>query len=332
MAQKMTLKKLIRCKACRQKVQMFVAEVPATIGIPYLLHEPIKVFLKLDCPQCHHIDDYYVSVESNLDMGYFSLHHTWSIDTKFGALNNAVDEYIMDSTERFNETFEASALPVIKYIHPQYLEKFLANQRLNISRTEGYTWGDGVYVTPVKHVTSSIMYGRCGVLGLIKNPRELKIFDATQQRGLELYQKWIQNKKHLYHLLTTTVHAPYANRELRNIFKQQYHIDLVQFAPDERHSKFSASDDQWYVLSDWDKNNVYSRKVQSCKWMMLVGEEFKKNGLGFESFFDKWTRSAYSGSNTIQNYVIVTGATSRREFVAECLSAYQNDKILVVIP
>lgn len=262
---------------------------------------------------------------------------------KLKKLDQQIKEYITYSSANFKQATEGNrssygfrvmadySVPIIKYIAPQYIGTFFTNKSLFISKSEGFTWGDGVYASPLSSGQSSIMYGRCGIIGWLENIDKLNVFDANQQTGIELYQQWIQYRKHLYKRLTTTVHSQNANQLLRNEFKLHYKIDLVCFPPDEPNNSFSNPTDTWYSVSD-QVNNVYSDKITNCKWCILGTEEFQKDGLGFKSLFDSVKSKTYYSGISIGNYYTAAGISKQDDFIRECVSAYDNDKLLVVMP
>jgi len=192
-----------------------------------------------------------------------------------------------DSTRRFQQRFnEGGKVWVLKYMPPQYLTDFLVHKQLVISATPGFTWGDGIYVSPLTNPYSTMMYGRIGVLGRLDGAA-VKAYDASDRRGLELYQEWIQHSTFLFALLTTTIHADRANRLLRNAFRRRFAIDLTFFRPDQYNKTYVAvTSDLWFAVSDWDglssqaptQRPRLSPKVIDCEWVAVVGEQFQESG------------------------------------------------------
>ena len=177
---------------------------------------------------------------------------------------------------------------VLKFFPPQYLAGFIRKPELVISTTAGFTWGDGVYLVPLDHVYSAMIYGRVGVMGWIGQSDLARIYDASVARGSSLYEEWIQFKPALFRLLTTTVHSQFANRRLRNAFRSAFNIDLVIFKPDEFNRAYVLpARDRWVVLSDFAVSNAlaagtigFSSKVRDCEVIAIGTEEFvlSKNG------------------------------------------------------
>ena len=204
------------------------------------------------------------------------------------AIEQDVENWIDRSTQVFNNTFRDASrkIWVLKFIPARFLEQFLRTPQLAVSATPGFTWGDGVYVVPIDFAYSAMIYGRIGIMGWIGPDDTKRIYDGSQQRGIELYQEWISHKSFLYRLLTTTIHADNANRLLRNMFKRRFQIDLVYFPPDQYNRAYVAPlRDRWFVLSDWlglgpqapGQRPAFSPKVRECEWVALVGEEFDES-------------------------------------------------------
>lgn len=177
---------------------------------------------------------------------------------------------------------------MLKFFPPQYLAGFMRRPELVVSATPGYTWGDGVYVVPLKHAYSAMIYGRVGVMGWIGNVNILNIYDAGDLSGLLLYQEWIQLKPGLFRLLTTTIHSPLANRRLRNAFKSRFNVDLVIFCPDEFNRAYvQPLQDRWCVISDFSISSAlpagtvgFSTRICDCELVVIGTEEFAVNRSG----------------------------------------------------
>lgn len=185
--------------------------------------------------------------------------------------------------DKFRDEKDPNKVWILKYFSPRFLEAFMKNRELAISATPGFTWGDGVYVAPLCYPYSTMMYGRVGVMGWIEANDLRNVYDASQLRGRELYQEWISGQSFLYRVLTTTIHADLANRQLRNRFRKRFGIDLVYFSPDQHNRAYVSSGDLWFCLSDWSSTGpqapgqrpAMSSKVRGCAWVAIVGEEFE---------------------------------------------------------
>src|SRR4051812_48515212 len=84
-------------------------------------------------------------------------------------IEDDVHLWIESSTETFRRLFvTADKAWIVKFIDPRFLSSFLTGgKRLSISATPGFTWGDAVYVTPLRNPYSTMMYGRAGVMGYV---------------------------------------------------------------------------------------------------------------------------------------------------------------------
>jgi hypothetical protein len=105
-----------------------------------------------------------------------------------------------------------------------------------------------------------------------------------------LYQEWIQFRPALFGILTTTVHAQFANRRLRNAFRRRFDLDLVFFRPDEFNRTYvQPMKDRWCVVSDFPAGTAalaagavgLSAKVQECELVAVGTEEFMLHRTGF---------------------------------------------------
>lgn len=230
-------------------------------------------------------------------------------------LKSDIEKHIENSTQGFLKQLaesksedDAEQIGVIKYFHPRYLEGFLKDPRLVVSNTPGFTWGDGIYVTPLQFPKSGMMYGRVGVLGWY-NIRSKKVYDATSYQGLSLYQEWIIHNIFLYQMLTTTVHSEIVNRVLRNRFKTDFEIDIIAFRPDEKSFGFEngkkwhftdIQNDIWLSITDkkaTSRQNLYfSNEVDSCRWVAVVANEFVKEGIHHKATFPISVHNQYWNS------------------------------------
>jgi hypothetical protein len=202
-------------------------------------------------------------------------------------LNKEIRAWMDQSAAQFNAQFdESQRIWVVKYFNPAFLAEFLRRKQMVISSSPGFTWGDGVYVTPLANPYSTMMYGRVGVLGWIDNVPAVTAFDAIDPRGVELYQEWITYSTYLYRLLTTTIHADRANRLLRNAFRRSFRIDVTYFRPDQYNKNYvSLSQDHWFVVSDWaglqsqgpSQRPTFSSRISGCEWVAVVGEQFQES-------------------------------------------------------
>lgn len=176
-------------------------------------------------------------------------------------------------------------LYIIKYTAAKFLNDILKTGCLFASSTPGYTWGDAVYVSPLSHPRSTMMYGAVGVVGWVDVSR-WTIFDATDPSGIQLYQHWISFMPDLFNQLTTTIHSNQANQQLRNRFRSRFAIDCVCFRPDEICADYvDEKKDVWLALSHWNAAGQIasgpSNVVKDLKWCAVTPESFERHGLGY---------------------------------------------------
>jgi hypothetical protein len=200
-----------------------------------------------------------------------------------------IKKWIINSTNQFKDPssslVEEGEIWVLKFIPSRYLASFLRSKLLAISTTPGFTWGDGVYVTPLRNPYSTMMYGRVGIMGRIAAIDIDRVYDASNDTGIRLYQEWIQYSTFLFRQLTTTIHSNIANRVLRNCFRRQFKINLTTFAPDQFNRAYvDGARDRWYVVSDWSGVGTYapgqrpmmSQVIRNCEWVAIVQEDFEE--------------------------------------------------------
>jgi hypothetical protein len=195
-----------------------------------------------------------------------------------------IDAWIAQSNATFRNSYvdQDGKVWVLKFFDPKYLSGFMRRPQFAISTTAGFTWGDGAYVVPLAHVYSAMIYGRVGAMGWFDSSEMPKTLDATSLVGLSLYMEWIQFRPGLFRMLTTTVHADFSNRKLRNAFRQRFEIDLVFFRPDEFNRAYvQPAVDRWFVISDFLKSTAlatgsvgFSGKIHECELVAIGTEEF----------------------------------------------------------
>jgi hypothetical protein len=202
------------------------------------------------------------------------------------AVESDIRNWCGTSTTAFRAAYvETDRVWVLKYIAARFLKSFLSAKQMTVSATPGFTWGDGVYVTPLHHPYSTMMYGRAGVMGWLPWTHVQRAYDATG-RGIDLYLEWIQYFRGPYKCLATTLHANLANRALRNAFRRKFAIDVVFFPPDQLNQAYvNPSTDRWFVVSDWSgagpqapgQRPVRSVRIKECEWIAMVEEEFEES-------------------------------------------------------
>ena len=177
-------------------------------------------------------------------------------------------------------------LLVLKYMPANRLSGALSRQMLYASKEPGYTWGDAVYVAPLRTPLSNMMYGDVAVIGKA-DFENMRVFDATEPHGILYYQQWIRHHTRLYRRLTTTIHADSANHELRNNFRTRFQIDCVCFRPDEECLGYASAADTWLALTKWGSTRKVcfgpTSSVKEIEWCAISTEAFEQERLGYKA-------------------------------------------------
>ena len=167
------------------------------------------------------------------------------------------------------------------------------------------------------------MYGDVAVIGSVDFDG-MRVFDAIDRQGIKYYQAWIQHSSRLFTMLTTTVHADFANRELRNNFRTRFQIDCVCFAPDEQCENYSSRSDIWLGLSHWSSAFEIgfgpSSVVKNLQWCAVSTEAFERENLGFKGLL-------HPNQTTGKDFVF----RKRGRLAAALRSAYARHNRVVVI-
>ncbi|MBM3813716.1 MAG: hypothetical protein FJW20_18985 [Acidimicrobiia bacterium] len=242
------------------------------------------------------------------------------------ALEQEIEQYVEERRRRdaLLERLKAekSLFHVIKYLPARWLDTALTNQKLLASDAKGFTWGDAVYVAPLSQPLSTMMYGDVGVVGTV-NASRFRLFDATDPRGVDLYQQWITYHPAPYRMLTTTIHADCANHELRNSFRTRFQIDCVCFHPDEPCANYAAVSDLWLALTLWDSSRAVapgpSSVVANLAWCVIGSDTFERDGLGFRAYLHPLQTGGVSFSR--EPYANLPAAV---------LNAYKSGKSVVI--
>lgn len=151
------------------------------------------------------------------------------------------------------------------------------NQGLFIG-SKNYTWGSGVYVTGVEEPLSTAIYGRVGLTARF-DPTDWRAFDVRDPGNQSLYLRWLHTQVD-YPEAVLTVHSDHWLHEFRNLFREQFRIDVVLFRPDETDAFhwYSTPTDTWLAVSDWERParlaNGYSERFADARMTILVEEEF----------------------------------------------------------
>jgi len=205
-------------------------------------------------------------------------------------IEREIEQYLVEVTDSpaLREMITDEYPYVIKYLPPKHLATVLSRGELYASERSGFTWGDAIYVAPLSRPLSTMMYGQVGVVG--KYPRTgRRFFDASNARGVDLYQEWIRHQTRAYRDLTTTVHASIANRELRNGFRSRFSIDCVFFRPDEPCQGYvDVAQDWWLAVTHWDAQHAvghgFSPAITGLKWCVITPDAFEADGRGYKAY------------------------------------------------
>lgn len=186
-------------------------------------------------------------------------------------------------TDNLEDRAAGTGLPLaVKYVSAGYAGKY---RGLNDGLFIGpgfFTWGRGVYVTGVEEPLSTTIYGRVGVVSRF-DPTGWRSFDARDPANEDLYLSWLHAQV-IYRDAALTVHSNYFLRKLRNLFREQFQIDVVLFRPDEKDQLgwYTRPDDTWIAVSDWTKRRMlragkYSDRFIDARMTILVEEEFRRD-------------------------------------------------------
>lgn len=166
----------------------------------------------------------------------------------------------------------------VKYVPSKFAATYKGpNARLFIG-SSNFTWGRGVYVTGVEEPLSTAIYGRVGILARFA-PANWSVFDARDPANQQLYLQWLQAQVD-YPEAVLTVHSDHWLHEFRNLFREQFHIDVVLFRPDETDVAgwYTRPSDTWMAVSDWNGGATlqsgYSNRFDDARLTILIEEEF----------------------------------------------------------
>lgn len=203
-----------------------------------------------------------------------------------GALAQAIDRHIVDSKPGFDALLagsEASAPHAASFLVAKYVPTSRATQYRQVNAglfigDAGFTWGTAIYVTPITSPASTAIYGRAGVVARC-DPTGWRTFDARGGAGLALYLDWLLLQPD-YVDAVTTVHANHWLHQMRNAFREQFHIDCVFFDPDEWDEPrwYTVAGTVWFAVSDWTAAGLlargFSNRFHDARLVLLAEEEF----------------------------------------------------------
>jgi hypothetical protein len=168
----------------------------------------------------------------------------------------------------------------IKYVPVDRARAYVAPPHPNAfyAGANHYTWGIGVYVVGIKEPVSTAIYGRAGVVARF-DPAGWRAFDARVAANRSLYLRWLQAQI-VYPDALLTVHTDYFLHGLRNLFREQFQLDVVLFHPDEsdRHNWYTKPTDTWLAVSEWTPTYRLrtgpSSRFLDPRLTVLIEEEF----------------------------------------------------------
>ena len=242
-------------------------------------------------------------------------------------VDNEIGEYITAcrQTPEVARLLTDEPLRVIKYVPATYLATILSTGQLYASERAGFTWGAAIYVAPLSSPRTTMMYGHVGIVGTY-DTADIRIFDADNSIGIRLYQEWITHQTTSFRELTTTVHAPSANRDLRNAFRTRFQIDLACFRPDEPCRDYvDPAADWWLAITHWDLYRAvghgYSSAVSNLKWCVVTPDSFAALGKGYQAFLHaslSAMRTYQRGSYTTLSNDVALAYAERTPHVVIC--------------
>ena len=201
------------------------------------------------------------------------------------AVKDGIGDYAGSPLQAAVDAADVGAL-AIKYSDARYAETIRRMQRLHISSTLDFTWGTGVYCTPLANPLSTAIYGRVGAVARF-DPDGWQIFDATNPYNQAAYIGWLQAQP-LYPLLTLTVHARLANQLMRDHFRETFAIDCVVFHPDQADTTgagggfgavYTHPSDVWMCVGDFGLDRRLlrgaSRRLNDAWPCVLIEEQFE---------------------------------------------------------
>jgi hypothetical protein len=204
-------------------------------------------------------------------------------------LRTAIEDTVVGSgpawsafvTDNLEDRAAGTGLPLaVKYVPAAYAGAYRKPNRGLFIGAGYFTWGRGVYVTGVEQPLSTAIYGRAGVVSRF-DPAGWRCFDARDRVNQDLYLEWMHAQV-AYRDAALTVHSNYFLRKLRNLFREQFQIDVVMFRPDEkdRPGWYTRHDDTWLVVSDWTSRRMlsgarFSSRFTDASLALMVEEEFR---------------------------------------------------------
>jgi hypothetical protein len=167
----------------------------------------------------------------------------------------------------------------VKYVPSRFAATYRSPNPGLFIGSSNFTWGRGVYVTGVQEPLSTAIYGRIGIVARINDPANWTCFDARDPANEALYLQWL-NAQVDYPEAVLTVHSDHWLHQLRNLFREQFQIDVVLFHPDEADLPgwYTRPIDTWLAVSDWTSTGLlssgYSGRFSDARLTILIEDEF----------------------------------------------------------
>jgi len=249
----------------------------------------------------------------------------------------AVQDEVADyASSRLAMLSAATGNFVIKFVDSQWATAYKSTSPLHISSSPALTWGNATYVTPLTFPLSSALYGRVGLVAPY-DPHGWKIFDATRPSAQAAYLAWVKAQPTQFDLLVTTVHSTFANRCLRNLFREQFQIDCVLFHPDQEADLHTdVGQHVWMAVTEWTAGPPGGTRIinagpgpsgrfSQARFSVLIDEDFAladKDGLPVQTS----TRRIESVTENIhpQHGMAVPAARTNPNLATAIVSMYQQ--------
>lgn len=204
-------------------------------------------------------------------------------------LRNRIERAIVSSSKAWHQfvdsnleiaRFPGDRLPLaVKWVPSEHAHRYTQpNPGLYVG-SNNYTWGQGVYVTGISEPISTAIYGRAGVVARF-NPSGWRCFDARTARNQRIYWAWLKAQP-AYSEAVLTVHSEHWLQLLRNLFREQFKIDVVMFRPDEYDSPgwYTQPGHTWLAVSDWTATGAladeWSQKFLEAQLVAVAEEDFR---------------------------------------------------------
>ncbi len=227
-----------------------------------------------------------------------ALLHRWLDDAIEKAIRDSADEW--DNFVNRNRAGRDAPPALVDFpLAVKYVPSIRASEYLRPNRglyigSDNFTWGKAVYVTGVDEPLSTATYGRVGLVSWFipynldedGNRVAWRAFDARDPNKARLYLMWLRRQKN-YRKAILTVHSNHWLHKFRNLFREQFKIDVVLCNPDETDNRgwYTKPADTWLCVSDWlspgvlaggsqDTAKNFSNRFYDVRLTIVPEEEF----------------------------------------------------------